>query len=73
MGLFLRALGRGRLGLLLAAVFATTLATCKKECAKCTTDADCQSGSTQSTNLMCVSFADGSMRCGSGVGATICH
>jgi hypothetical protein len=37
------------------------------ECDECGGDADCTGG------LVCVSFNDGSRRCGSGVGATTCR
>jgi hypothetical protein len=37
------------------------------ECDVCTSDDDCKSG------LICVTFDDGSKRCGSGVGATTCR
>jgi hypothetical protein len=45
------------------------LAGCSKggECDTCGSDDDCQGG------LVCVTFNDGSKRCGSGVGATTCR
>ena len=36
------------------------------ECDTCSTDEDCEAG------LVCSRFSDGSMRCGSGVGASTC-
>ena len=59
-----------RLRLLLAALLiALPLVACSgKECDKCTSDDDCAS-----EGLRCVKFQDGSMRCGSGVGATTCR
>jgi hypothetical protein len=47
----------------------TAVTLCKQplaECALCTRTSDCQSP------LICNSFSDGSLRCGSGVGATTC-
>jgi hypothetical protein len=59
-------MSRARLlaGLVLAAL---TAVGCSKECDTCSSDADCADG------LICVSFSDGSRRCGSGVGATTCR
>jgi len=37
------------------------------ECDKCNTDEDCKEG------FLCSEFDDGSLRCGSGVGATTCR
>ena len=37
------------------------------ECDRCDADADCKDG------LVCVTFDDGSKRCGSGLGATTCR
>lgn len=41
---------------------------CGKECDTCQSDDDCAS-----EGLVCVSFSNGSKRCGSGVGATTCR
>jgi hypothetical protein len=38
-----------------------------EECDTCSTDEDCEAG------LVCSRFSDGSMRCGSGVGASTCN
>ena len=38
-----------------------------EECQKCKTDSDCSGG------LLCVTFGDQSMRCGSGTGTTTCR
>ena len=57
--------------LLAAAVLAATLvplAGCGKECDTCQSDDDCAA-----EGLVCVSFSNGSRRCGSGVGATTCR
>lgn len=58
-----------RRALLLALVAALPLLACTKgeECDTCTKDDDCKGG------FVCSKFQDGSMRCGSGVGATICR
>ncbi len=37
------------------------------ECDRCSSDTDCKQG------FLCTSFADGSKRCGSGVGVTTCR
>ena len=37
------------------------------ECDRCNEDSDCKQG------FVCSAFADGSKRCGSGVGATTCR
>jgi hypothetical protein len=52
---------------LLALLF-VPLASCGKECDTCQSDSDCAS-----EGLVCVSFSNGSRRCGSGVGATTCR
>jgi hypothetical protein len=59
---------RCRCLLLLAALVLPLLSCVKKgdECSTCSSSEDCKSG------LVCSRFADGKMRCGSGVGATIC-
>lgn len=44
------------------------LAGCGKECDTCSTDDDCAA-----EGLVCVSFSNGSRRCGSGQGRTTCR
>jgi hypothetical protein len=59
-------------GLLLVLLVLSTLpaGSCRttgEECDVCAGDNDCRPG------LFCVSFSDGSRRCGSGLGATTCR
>ncbi len=53
--------------LLLAVIISVVACTKGDECDTCTQDADCKSG------FVCVSFSDGSKRCGSGIGSTTCR
>ncbi len=55
------------LALILIAVPASSCHSTGDECDTCNADSDCKSG------LFCSKFQDGSMRCGSGVGATTCR
>jgi len=68
MAFILRALSLRLAGAMLLAALLMPLAGCGKECDTCQTDADCAS-----EGLVCVSFSNGSRRCGSGVGATTCR
>jgi hypothetical protein len=54
---------------LLMILLALPLAACNSgdECDTCSSDDDCQTG------LVCSRFSDGSMRCGTGVGASTCR
>jgi hypothetical protein len=55
--------------LLAVALLALPIGACGgKECESCQSDEDCAS-----EGLVCTKFQDGSMRCGSGVGATTCR
>ena len=55
--------------LLLLVLVLMPLSSCTSggECDRCDSDDDCNSG------FMCVSFEDGSRRCGSGEGTTTCR
>ena len=55
--------------LLLMVLLALPLAACNSgdECDTCSSDDDCQTG------FVCSTFSDGSMRCGTGVGASTCR
>ena len=58
-----------RRSLLLLVFLLLPFVSCTKngeECATCSSDGDCKN------TLVCSRFPDGKMRCGSGVGATIC-
>jgi len=59
---------RSRWLLVLILFLALPLAGCSsgEECDTCSTDEDCEAG------LVCTEFSDGSMRCGSGLGASTC-
>ena len=63
-----RSLARRIVLLAIAAASFLPLASCGKECDSCQQDADCAP-----EGLVCVKFSNGSMRCGSGVGATTCR
>jgi hypothetical protein len=52
---------------LLLVCMAPLLVSCGTECDRCEQDSDCKQG------FLCVTFEDGSKRCGSGVGATTCR
>jgi hypothetical protein len=55
--------------LALTVFLALPLAACDSgdECDTCSSDDDCQTG------FVCSTFSDGSMRCGTGVGASTCR
>jgi hypothetical protein len=55
--------------ILLTILLALPLAGCNSgdECDTCSSDDDCQTG------FVCSTFSDGSMRCGTGVGASTCR
>lgn len=67
----MRSTGRSSLGrlLLLMILLVLPLAACNSgdECDTCSSDDDCQTG------FVCSTFSDGSMRCGTGVGASTCR
>ena len=63
-----RALATRAVALILLSASVLLVSACGKECDSCQSDAECAA-----EGLLCVTFSNGSRRCGSGQGSTTCR